>query len=295
MSSANFTASARDCYYMGNDGDQIIIPDKKVIVKDDTDTALSVMSDSYSIMQYETQFAIAQALRDECGAQYKYGGVLRGGRRMYLQMEVGNGFHLGGNPDEEHKSYVMFMGSHDGSWTSTLLATTVRLFCLNQLPRIKRQTNETGMIQKVYHRKGALGKMQEASRILNMSLEASAAYQKVLSDLQNKEADADYVRQFIANIVPSEEEGEVATRTANRRDELAALFHHGTGCHGKTRYDLLNAVTEYVDHVQGGRVTQKRLSNTSAQVDIASEQRFERAIFGAGARLKETAFDLLTA
>jgi len=296
LAKANFTASARDCWFMGNDGEQIPVPEKKVIVRDDNDTPLSVMGDSYSIMQYETQFSIAQALVDECGATYKYGGVLRGGRRMYLQLEVGSGFHLNGNPDEEHKSYVMFMGSHDGSWTSTLLATTLRLFCLNQLPAIKRDTNKSGMIQKVYHRKGALGKMQEASRILNMSLEASTAYQKVLGDLMAKEASDDYVRDFIATIVPSEEEGEeVATRTANRREELAGLFKNGTGCFGKTRYDLLNAVTEYVDHVQGGRVTQKRLSNTAAMVDIASEQRFERAVFGAGARLKEHAFDLLTA
>jgi hypothetical protein len=108
------------------------------------------------------------------------------------------------------------------------------------------------------------------------------------------------VEDFLAEIIPAEEkliDGEktIATRADNRRKEIMALFRHGAGNSGKSAYDLLQGVTEWVDHVQTGRVTQNRLNNESSSVDIKAEQRFERTQFGVGAKLKARAFELLTA
>ena len=38
------------------------------------------------------------------------------------------------------------------------------------------------------------------------------------------------------------------TRLKNKVDELVSLFEEGMGNEGKTRYDMFNAVTEYLDH-----------------------------------------------
>ena len=38
------------------------------------------------------------------------------------------------------------------------------------------------------------------------------------------------------------------TRNHNKIEELMHLFEEGAGNEGKTRYDMFNAVTEYLDH-----------------------------------------------
>lgn len=40
----------------------------------------------------------------------------------------------------------------------------------------------------------------------------------------------------------------VTTKTINIREELNRLFEKGSGNHGNSRWDALNAVTDYVDH-----------------------------------------------
>jgi pyrimidine operon attenuation protein/uracil phosphoribosyltransferase len=62
---------------------------------------------------------------------------------------------------------------------------------------------------------------------------------------------------------------------------------------GRTIRAALNAVTEYVDHHQGGRLTESRKNRSDEGVSIEAEARFERAILGTGARMKQQAMDLL--
>jgi phage/plasmid-like protein (TIGR03299 family) len=293
----NFTVSARPLSFMGNDGQSIPIFDKVAIVRDDTDAIMSVMSDSYGIVQPQQCFDLADALVSEGGNHYCHAGMTKGGRRIFLQAKIGSEWIAGGNPDENHQTYLTAMNSFDGSSGLEFYLGANRMFCLNQVNLIKKKAAASF---KVYHRKGVMGRMQEAARILGLAQEAQEAYKKSIERMMEEEVSQSYVEGFLKAIVPAEEKivdgvKEIATRAENRRREIEGLFRNGTGTYGKSKYDLWNGVTEYVDHFQGGRVTQKRLNSADASADIEGEQRFERAIFGAGARLKEHAYELLTA
>jgi len=67
---------------------------------------------------------------------------------------------------------------------------------------------------------------------------------------------------------------------------MLTLFHRGTGNLGRTRWDALNGVTEYVDHSRSVRTVGGR---------NRAEVRMESALFGTGDTLKDKAFALLTA
>ena len=293
----NFTVSARPLSYMGNDGQQLSITEKVAIVRDDNDYVLGVMSDSYGIVQPQQCFDLADALISEGGNHYCHAGMTKGGKRIFLQAKIGSEWIAGGDPKENHQTYLTAMNSFDGSSGLEFYLGANRMFCLNQVNLIKR--NAAAKF-KVYHRKGVMGRMQEAARILGLAKEAQEAYKHSIERMMEEEVSQSYVEGFLATIVPAEEKivdgvKEIATRAENRRREIEGLFRNGTGTFGKTKYDLWNGVTEFVDHFQGGRVTQKRLNATDASTDIEGEQRFERAIFGAGARLKDHAYELLTA
>lgn len=297
QASMNFTVSARPISFMGNDGQSVPVFEKVAIVRDDNDVLMSVMSDSYGIVQPQQCFDLADALVSEGGNHYCHAGMTKGGRRIFLQAKIGSEWIAGGDPKEGHQTYLTAMNSFDGSSGLEFYLGANRMWCLNQVNLIKR--NAAAKF-KVYHRKGVMGRMQEAARILGLAHEAQEAYRHSIERLMEEEVSQSYVEGFLATIVPAEEKivdgvKEIATRAENRRREIEGLFRNGTGTFGKTKYDLWNGVTEYVDHYQGGRVTQKRLNAASADTNIEGEQRFERAIFGAGARLKEHAFELLTA
>jgi hypothetical protein len=139
--------------------------------------------------------------------------------------------------------------------------------------------------------------MDEVGKALGL---ASAFYddlQTVMDSLAEQEVTSTYATGFIEALIPAEKDpatGKIATRTANTRDTLSDLFANGMGNNGRTKWDLFNAVTEYVDHHQVGRITGSRLekSNDSLAI-IERDARFERSILGAGAVLKQKAMDLL--
>jgi phage/plasmid-like protein (TIGR03299 family) len=293
----NFTVSARPLSFMGNDGQSIPIFDKVAIVRDDNDAIMSVMSDAYGIVQPQQCFDLADALVSEGGNHYCHAGMTKGGRRIFLQAKIGSEWIAGGNPMENHQTYLTAMNSFDGSSGLEFYLGANRMFCLNQVNLIRRKAATSF---KVRHSKGVIGRMQEAARILGLAQEAQESYKKSIERMMKEEVSQSYVEGFLKAIVPAEEKVvdgaiEIATRAENRRLEIEGLFRNGTGTFGKTKYDLWNGVTEFVDHYQGGRVTKKRLNAADAQTDIEGEQRFERAIFGAGARLKDHAYELLTA
>jgi hypothetical protein len=113
-----------------------------------------------------------------------------------------------------------------------------------------------------------------------------------MDTLAEQQVTKTYVEGFVNALMPATKE-EVSTRTENRRNQITSLFSTGRGNNGETKWDLFNAVTEYVDHHSNGRVTESRMDRSEALADIESEARFERSILGSGAGLKQKALTLL--
>ncbi len=75
-------------------------------------------------------------------------------------------------------------------------------------------------------------------------------------------------------------------RTEKARVEIHDLYRRGLANRGRTKWDALNAVTEYVDHHRTYGKTQQ---------GTREETRFASTLFGSGADIKARAVDLLTA
>ena len=78
------------------------------------------------------------------------------------------------------------------------------------------------------------------------------------------------------------------SRIPNRREQIVDLFITGAGNRGNSRWDVFNAVTEYVDHHNNS----KSLEGKNAFK--AAERRFVSNLLGGpGDRLKQKALGLL--
>lgn len=271
-------------------GEMIEVPDQYCVRRTDNYKALSIMTKRYQVIQNHETFAFADDIVGSGQAVWDTAGSISGGRVVFMQVELPGRLFLKSNPDDQTVKKVLFVNSHDGSKALMGMITPVRVVCQNTLnAALGSKSNQF----KVYHRKNFQSRKDEAAKVLGL---ASAFYddlQFVMDTLAEQKVTHSYVEGFVNALMPATKE-EVSTRTENRRTQITNLFQNGRGNNGETKWDLFNAVTEYVDHHSVGRVTETRLDRSDALADIESEARFERAILGSGATLKQKALALLS-
>ena len=270
-------------------GEMIEVPDQYCVRRTDNYKALSIMTKRYQVIQNHETFSFADEIIGSGKAVWDTAGSISGGRVVFMQVELEGRLFLKSNPDDQTVKKVLFVNSHDGSKALMGMITPVRVVCQNTLnAALGSKSNQF----KVYHRKNFQSRKDEAAKVLGL---ASAFYddlQIVMDTLAEQQVTHSYVEGFVNALMPATKD-EVSTRTENRRNQITNLFQNGKGNNGETKWDLFNAVTEYVDHHSVGRVTETRLDRSDALADIESEARFERAILGSGASLKQKALALL--
>lgn len=271
-------------------GEMIEVPDQYCVRRTDNYKALSIMTKRYQVIQNHETFSFADEIIGSGRAVWDTAGSISGGRVVFMQVELEGRLFLKSNPDDQTVKKVLFVNSHDGSKALMGMITPVRVVCQNTLnAALGSKSNQF----KVYHRKNFQSRKEEAAKVLGL---ASAFYddlQFVMDTLAEQKVTHSYVEGFVNALMPATKD-EVSTRTENRRNQITNLFQNGRGNNGETKWDLFNAVTEYVDHHSVGRVTETRLDRSDALADIESEARFERAILGSGATLKQKALALLS-
>lgn len=272
-------------------GELLEIPENYVVRRKDNFRPLSIMSARYQMIQNKETFDFADDIIGSGQAVWDTAGSLAGGKIVFMQVELEGHLFVNTNPDDKILKRILFVNSHDGSKALTGMVTPVRVVCQNTLGQaLKNNSNQF----KIYHRKNFKSKRDEAAKILGLANAYFEDLQFVMNQLASEEVSKTYVEGFVNTLIPSaKEEDEVSTRTENRRGEILNLFSNGKGNLGRTKWDLYNAVTEYVDHHSSGRITGTRLYQSEVGANIEQEQRFQRAILGSGATLKQKAMDLL--
>jgi phage/plasmid-like protein (TIGR03299 family) len=293
---------SRPIYIIGNDGNPLEINGKTAIVRGDNQYVLSVMTDRYKVLQNRECFAMWNAITaPEAGgdamAVWDTAGSLDEGRKVFAQCKLtGGNIIIGkGKHKEETERRVLFFTSHDGSAAVTGLQTPIRVVCQNTLSAALANHSCKFAFR---HTKNALTKVSEAQRVLGLATEYFKEYGDAMNHLYSQKVDSEYVKGFLETLFPAkaDEEGDIHLRIGNKREAVELLFREGKGNRGENRYDLLNGLTEWVDHHQNGRVTQTSLNRTfRTEETVQAEQRFTRSLLGVGATLKQSALDYLLA
>jgi phage/plasmid-like protein (TIGR03299 family) len=277
------------CLHQGIDGELLQVPDNYIVRRKDTLAPLSVMSSRYTPIQNQEVFDFADSIIGEGQAVWDTAGSLAGGRKIFMQVELEGKLFLRSNPDDTTVKKILFISSHDGSKALQGMITPVRCVCSNTMNAALRNRTNTF---KVFHRKNYQSKKEEAIKVLELAHAYFDDLQVVMNQLAEQEVSTSYAEGFFGALLPSGKD-EVPTRTENRRNDLSNLFQNGRGNNGRTKWDLYNAVTEFVDHHSVGRLSTTRTLRSEASDNIEAETRFERSILGSGALLKQKAMDLL--
>lgn len=239
---------------------------------------LGPVGENYTVIQHAEGFRMIDALvasRD--GAHYETAGVLGKGEKVWALADLGHAIEIGG---DKQKGYVLFSTGHDGSMSHSYRLTFTRVVCENTLNMALSEKAKAGLV--VRHTKNAGERIKEMHATLHRIDTDVATVEYKLNFLAGKKLTRESMEAIFERLFPKKktDEGESVdtTRRSNIIGDILSLYEindrNAFPEQRGTFYNLLNAVTEYTDHVR--------------QVKDESS-----SMFGSGDTLKTKAFDAM--
>jgi phage/plasmid-like protein (TIGR03299 family) len=266
-----------------------VFVEKNVLYRSDTLAPLSVVSDSYNIVQ---PYEVLEFYRDLVGVadmQLETAGVLFGGRRFWALANTGRLAELKG--DDAVKGYVLLSTSCDGTMATTARFTSVRVVCNNTL---SIATKDNASVIRVPHRR--VWNPNEVKEQLGLIDSSWAKFKEHIEVLSNTPVTTDMAADYLVRLFgeydrtnPPIGSDEWRTMVSNQSPAVASkcagiwdlYTNSGVGAHMPsaegTFWGLLNAITQTIDYHTGHRTVDARLNN---------------AWFGQGNAKKSEAFEL---
>jgi len=252
------------------------VDDKVVLFRNDTGAALSVVSDSYKVVQPAEVLELFREWAAAGGVTIESAGVLFGGKRYFATAKLSETMCIDGTQDKL-VLYALFSTSADGSLASEVRLVTVRVVCNNTL----RLALNTGAAYRVTHR--SVFSIETAKSVIEAANEEFGSFMTMARDLAKIKVTADDAEDFTVKLLTKT--SEAVARESAAFERIISLFNGGgKGSNFETAHDTawgwLNAVTEYADHHVRAR---------------SDENRKASALWGPGDALKQKALALVTA
>jgi hypothetical protein len=220
----------------------LVMPRKKMIYRSDNLTPLGVVGEDYVPSQprefLKSQYLLAEQLG---GKVVRAGWTERRSKafacvRLEENIQFPKGVRAKGDP------VGVFVYSTDGWDGSTPRASKLymeRLACTNGMI-----TKELASSLWVPHTSGVEERYTGAWKLFQAAVtkHVTEVREQFVQLAKARLSDSD-MRAFVGKLI----EGEGAA-AVTRREQIFNLFHNGIGLEGKTKWDALNAVTEYVTH-----------------------------------------------
>ncbi len=259
------------------------MPKRYVLARSDTGEALSVVSDSYLVVQPRDVIEFYRDLVGTRGYTLETAGALDRGRKVWGLARTGLVANIKGSPEDQVGAYLLLATSCDKSLATTVSFTSVRVVCKNTLnfavQDIKGAARQHIKVNHSCHFdpqsiKAELG-------LLDPAWDAFKAKLNLLAEtpLQDRQK----AREFFERLLLSEKERQSGSPPVKKLTELQQLLscyeHTSPGRNlttaNNTLWGAVNAVTYYVDHLKS-----------------SGGERQDSAWFGSGAALKQKAFEL---
>lgn len=256
---------------------------------------LGLVSPSYKVVQNVDAFAMADAIVESGEAKYETAGSLRGGKVVFLSMEIPKHVKVPGD-DGEHRPYLLVTNGHDGTMALRAMVTLIRVVCMNTLTAALGSHSAEIRLR---HTSGVTERVEEAQRTLGLTYAYLDEFEQTAARmLLTKLGDKDVLRAIttlfpIKDVNPAKLSAAELTRVlANEKNltsqaaKVLRLYQtsdnianvRGTG------WGLYNAVAEGLDYATGYRSREDSAEGNRATAILLG---------GAAAKTKQKAADLI--
>jgi len=252
------------------------------IFRTDNMDMLGSVGSGYTPFQNRNAFKTVDILMEaENGAHYDSAGALGKGEVIWCSAKVPCDFEV--VPGDRVNTFLMFSTAHDGSRSSICKITATQVVCANTL---QAALSNAGEFFRVKHTKNAEERIMRAADLMKGVGNNVTALKEKLQKLAAVKMTRESMVSILDRLFPKpKNEDACTTRRDNILADVLRLYESNNGNAFPTvrgsAYNLLNAVTEYTDHVR------------SAKGDNMTKARATSAMFGSGATLKENALEII--
>lgn len=259
------------------------VPDRRAVVREDTQEVLGVVGKSYQPVQNRQCFGFLDAVVADGSIRYHTAGALGKGERVWMLAKLPDQIRVK-NSDDVTEQFLLLSNSHDGSSSLRVFFTPIRVVCANTLGMAERRSRGSGI--SIVHKGDLAAKVGEAQEILGLAKRFYDDLETRINRLAHHHPSRRQLEVYFESLYPDRPESS-NKRSSNIRTRLIDLFENGVGQDipqvRHSTWAAFNAVTEYVDHHRA----------TRGQNDVSrASRRLESAWFGSGARLKSKAWTL---
>lgn len=243
-------------------GKQTRIEGMKALVRSDTLTTLSVMSQRYKPVQPADILAFYDDLTQKQGFVLHTAGVLDEGRRIWALAETGKESRIAGL--DQIGCYLLLATSMDGTLATRAMFTSVRVVCNNTLSMAYNKSEGAGYVSIRHNSKFDPDYIKR-----ELGLDSSwAQFIDDAGELSNRKVKPKEITEFLYRVL-----GDQKLKLEDQSDYVAKqmakvydLFNgKGRGSNLKsadgTAWGLVNAVTEYSDYHVRAHNTGTRLNS----------------------------------
>jgi phage/plasmid-like protein (TIGR03299 family) len=265
------------------------IEGKRAIIRQDTDEVFGIMSDGYTPVQNTTAFDLIDSVVGSGDATFHTVGSLFGGRRVWMLCKLQGDYKM--DNGEKLESFILLDNSHDGTAALRMRLTSVRVVCSNTLGA----ATSSRAAFAARHTSGIMGRVSEARDLLGLN----AAYMERLIEDANRIAEQAWshaemkdMTYKLLDLDPARSMDMQHGIKAPAANKMFDLFYLGEGNRGETRWDALNAVTEYLDYSKGSRA----IDSLDSTEDAVVSRRLQNSWLGSGGeQMRARAWSILNA
>lgn len=258
----------------------IMFPEKKLLYRSDTRQPLSIVGSGYRIVQPAEVLQFYEDLVALGGFSLETAGILFNGKRFFALAKVADGQEVVSG--DMVKGYLLLSSSCDGSLATTAQFTSVRVVCNNTLGMaIREKDGEERPRIKIPH--SAEFSPKRVKEQLGLAQGSFASFMEDMRRLAGRRLNNHESVMFLVGLFgdPTESLENQEPKDANLMKQVHRLYSGdgtGSGLAGKTAWGMMNAVTEYCDHLTGHKT---------------DDARIDSAWFGQNANLKQKAYEQL--
>lgn len=210
------------------------------LMREDTRDHIGVCRGSYRPIQMDEMLDVLNTATNQVGGISHVGYTVAGnGKRVVIQSQLNNQLNINGDLIDGMFYTVI---DNSGMNSNKIVPSTRRIVCDNQLHIVQR---EAGMkkARGVRHSFTFDDNVNDIVRKFKTNIAVINSFKSVVEKLQNETFTEDQMRLLIEKLLPTK--GEISTKMLNKHEDIFNRFVRGIGNNGSTRWDALNAVTEY--------------------------------------------------
>jgi hypothetical protein len=211
------------------------------LMRSDTRQHLGVCRDKYRPIQMDEMLDVIDQSCSKIGGINHVGyTVANNGKRVVIQSKLEESIKVNG---DEIVGMFYTVIDNSGMNSNKIIPSTFRIACDNQLHLITRKDKgRRGM----RHSFSFDEKVTSIIGRIRSNIETVKNFQTIVEDLRLQTFSEDDMRKLVSDLLPATAGKQ--DKLINKREDIVNRFSKGIGNIGKTKWDAINAITEYESH-----------------------------------------------